>query len=99
MVLSILPLALVFHLAIGIYMYGQPLIFPKSPEDIKTEIVHKLSSHGVFNIKIFTSEDKPIESRAYSSIALLILLLVCVILASANLFLVKYARRAYNFFE
>lgn len=93
MVLNLLPFALVFHLAIGIYMYGQPFIFPKSPQEIKIEIVNKLSNHGIYDIKIFSSENKTIESRVFSSHTLFVLFIISIIVAFTHLFLLKLYKK------
>lgn len=42
-IIKLLPLALIFHLMIGLYMYSSPLIFPKSTDAIKSSVSDQLS--------------------------------------------------------
>ena len=44
--IKILPIAAVLHLLIGIYMYGQPLLFPSNSDEVNNLINLKFNESG-----------------------------------------------------
>lgn len=60
---------------ISIYMYGNPLIFPTS--STKTRVQENVSN-SVNEVEIYSSESKPITTRSYQNVYLLITLLIIV---------------------
>lgn len=55
-----LKYALLFHLAIGIYMYGSPLIFPESVSQLSDSVNSNLSSNGIGDYVIGSAEGQAI---------------------------------------
>lgn len=55
-IINILPLALVLHLMVGIYMYGSPKIFPHDENSIKEAIGSSVKNSGIVPSAMFGKE-------------------------------------------
>ncbi|KAL4509992.1 hypothetical protein ABPG72_010185 [Tetrahymena utriculariae] len=93
--LMILPWSLILHLAVGLYMYGQPLIFPSSQSQL---ILNMNQTTGELQVKI--NDSAPIENRAfhvlYLFIFLLIVLGVYILNISYSGFLQRFVRTCFS---
>ena len=74
--ITILPYAAILHLCVGIYMYGQPLIFPTSQNEINTAVSSNLEGTGYTSYLPPNSEDTSIYKRTYSNALLFVLILL-----------------------
>ncbi|EGR28597.1 hypothetical protein IMG5_172090 [Ichthyophthirius multifiliis] len=69
-IIKIIPLCLVLHLAVGMYMYGQPLIFPQDSNQVKVIVLDSLNSEGYNDVQIFQDQNDIIQKRAFNIIYL-----------------------------
>lgn len=56
-VLKILPVAAILHLLIGVYMYGQPLLFPSDSDEVNNIINTNLKDTGYVSYLNSTTND------------------------------------------
>ncbi|KAL4463408.1 hypothetical protein ABPG72_017129 [Tetrahymena utriculariae] len=87
--LKLIPWSLLLHLGIGIYMYGSPLIFPRSSTQISSSISDTLNSAGVYEVVITSNQNSPVIDRTYSSLYLFFLLALILAFYIADVAILK----------
>jgi len=51
-IMKILPISLIIHLCVALYMYGQPFIFPTSAKDLVAKVSTSLNTAGIYEVTV-----------------------------------------------